>query len=100
MDFSETFAQVARLDIIRILIILVAQNGWKVHQMDVNSTFLNGVLQEEVYVEQLEGFLVLGQEEIVYLLKKAIYGLKHSPRVRYSKMDEQRWLLRVMMKHK
>ncbi|OMO51785.1 Integrase, catalytic core [Corchorus capsularis] len=80
IDYTETFAPVARLDTIRLLLAMAAQNQWRIHQMDVKSAFLNGNLQEEIYVEQPEGFLVKGSEEKVYLLKKALYGLKQAPR--------------------
>ncbi|WJZ91618.1 hypothetical protein VitviT2T_010675 [Vitis vinifera] len=80
VDFSETFAPVAHLDTIRMLLALIAQKGWKTYQLDVKSIFLNGYLQEEIYVDQPEGFQVKGQEEKVYLLKKALYGLKQAPR--------------------
>ena len=55
--------------------------------MDVKSAFLNGYLEEEVYVEQTQGFEVLGQENKVYRLKKALYGLKQAPRAWYSRID-------------
>ena len=50
------------------------------YHLDVKSAFLNGVLQEEIYVEQPEGFIIPGQEEKVYGLKKVLYGLKQAPR--------------------
>ena len=84
VDFSETFAPVARMDTIRMTLAMAAQQGWKVYQLDVKSAFLNGVLQEEIYVEQPEGFVAPGQEEKFYLLKKALYGLKQAPRAWYS----------------
>ena len=87
VDFSETFAPVARLDTIRMLLALAAQKGWHIHQMDVKSAFLNGYLEEEIFVEQPEGFVVQGKEEKVYLLKKALYGLKQAPRAWYSRID-------------
>jgi hypothetical protein len=87
VDFSETFAPVARLDTIRLLFALAAQNGWVIHQMDVKSAFLNGYLEEEIFVEQPEGFIVQGHEEKVYKLNKALYGLKHAPRSWYSRID-------------
>jgi hypothetical protein len=80
VDFSETFAPVARLDTIRMLFALSAQNGWTIHQMDVKSAFLNGYLEEKILVKQPEGFVIQGEEEKVYLLKKALYGLKQAPR--------------------
>lgn len=55
--------------------------------MDVKSAFLNGLLQEEIYVEQPEGFNVPGHEDMIYLLKKVLYGLKQAPRAWYSRID-------------
>ncbi|CAL9026855.1 unnamed protein product [Prunus brigantina] len=80
IDFNETFAPVARLDTVRTLIALPAQKRWKLFQLDVKSAFLNGVLHEEVYVDQPPGFLVKDKEDRVYRLKKALYGLKQAPR--------------------
>ena len=57
------------------------------YQLDVKSSFLNGELQEEVYVTQPEGFIVEGKEQKVYRLRKALYGLKQAPRAWYSKID-------------
>ncbi|BFG32908.1 hypothetical protein CerSpe_191820 [Prunus speciosa] len=76
IDFNETFAPVARLDTIRTLIALAAQKGWKLWQLDVKSAFLNGILEEEVYVDQPDGFVVKGAKDKVYRLRKALYGLK------------------------
>jgi hypothetical protein len=80
VEFEEVFAPVARLDSVRLLLALAAQEGWKVHHMDVKSSFLNGELKEEVYVSQPPGFTVKGQEHKVYKLNKALYGLKQAPR--------------------
>jgi hypothetical protein len=55
---------------------LAALENWKIHQMDVKSAFLNGVLDEEIYMKQPQGFIVTGQETKVCHLKKAIYSLK------------------------
>jgi hypothetical protein len=76
IDFTETFAPVSRLDIIKLLLALAAQNGWHIFQLDVKSAFLNGVLNEEIYVEQPDGFEKEITSKKVYLLKKALYGLK------------------------
>jgi hypothetical protein len=76
VDYSDTFAPVARLDTIRLLLAISTQKGWKVFQLDVKSAFLNGVLQEEIYVEQPDGFVIQGAEDKVYLSQKALYGLK------------------------
>ena len=84
MDYSDTFTPVARLDTIRLLLAIAAQMNWKVYQLDVKSAFLNSLLQEEIYVEQPEGFVVKGKENHVYRLNKPLYGLKQAPRAWYS----------------
>jgi hypothetical protein len=61
--------------------------GWKIHQMDVKTTFLNGLIEEEVYIEKPLGFEVHGRESHVCILKKALYGLKQDPRAWYSRID-------------
>jgi hypothetical protein len=70
IDYNETFAPIARLDTIRMVLSITAQNYWKVYQMDVKSTFLNGILEEEVYIKQPPSYEVLGEEHKVYKLKK------------------------------
>ena len=61
--------------------------GWKLHEMDVKTTFLNGKIEEEVYIEQPEGFVTHGEKSHVCKLKKALYGLKQAPRVWYARID-------------
>jgi hypothetical protein len=61
--------------------------GWKLHQIDVKTTFLNGEIEEEVYIEQPEGFFVHNEKYHVCRLKKALYGLKQAPRAWYEKMN-------------
>ncbi|CAL2237292.1 unnamed protein product [Prunus armeniaca] len=87
IDYNETFAPVARLDTIRTLIALAAHKEWSLYQLDVKSAFLNGVLKEEVYVEQPQGFVRKDEETKVYKLHKALYGLKQAPRAWYDKID-------------
>ncbi|CAL8993586.1 unnamed protein product [Prunus brigantina] len=87
IDYNETFAPVARLDTIRTLIALAAQKEWHLYQLDVKSAFLNGVLKEEVYVEQPQGFVRKNEEIKVYKLNKALYGLKQAPRAWYDEID-------------
>jgi hypothetical protein len=60
---------------------------WKLHQMDVKTTFLNGVIEEEVYIEQPQGFEVEDRKTHVCKLKKALYGLKQAPRAWYGRID-------------
>ncbi|KAJ9557263.1 hypothetical protein OSB04_011877 [Centaurea solstitialis] len=80
IDYDETFAPVARIEAIRIFLAYAAHKNMKVFQMDVKCAFLNGELQEVVYVEQPEGFVDLKYPEHVYVLDKALYGLKQAPR--------------------
>ncbi|GAA0166120.1 transmembrane signal receptor [Lithospermum erythrorhizon] len=87
-DFNEVFAPVSRLDTVRLIISLAAQNGWKLLQMDIKSSFLNGVLQDEIYLEQPPSFVKKGEEEKVYKLRKALYGLKQSPRAWYDRIND------------
>eukprot|EP00253_Pinus_taeda_P005804 PITA_05804 len=72
---------------VRTVLSIAAQHKWKIYQMDVKSAFLNGVLKEEVYVEQPSGYEVAGQEHKVCKLKKVLYGLKQAPRAWYSRID-------------
>jgi len=88
VDYGDTFAPVARHETIRLLVALAAQCGWKIFHLDVKSAFLNGILEEEIYVEQPIGFLVAGHEDKVYKLHKALYGLKQAPRAWYSRIDD------------
>ncbi|KAF0926673.1 hypothetical protein E2562_027114, partial [Oryza meyeriana var. granulata] len=73
VDFDEVFAPVVRIESVRLLLALAAQEGWPVHHMDVKSAFLNGELVEEVYVRQPPGFTVVGHENKVLRLDKALY---------------------------
>eukprot|EP00253_Pinus_taeda_P018945 PITA_18945 len=75
------------MEIVRAVLSIAAQNKWKVYQMDVKSTFPNGVLMEEVYIEQPPRYEKKGQEHKVCRLKKALYGLKQAPRAWYSRID-------------
>ena len=68
------------MDTIRFLFVVAVYKNWKVFQLYVKSAFLNGILQEEIYVEQPAGFVIQEKEDKVYLLKKALYGLKQAPR--------------------
>ena len=65
IDYNETFAPIARLDMVRMVLAIVVHNKWYVHQMDVMSTFFNGYSEEEVYVKQPPGYEVDGQEDKV-----------------------------------
>ena len=97
VDYEETFAPTAKWATIRTLFALAAQNGWKVHQMDVKTAFLNGDLKENVFMSQPEGFAVKGHEHKVCKLVKSLYGLKQAPRAWYEKLTEH--LLKLNFNH-
>jgi hypothetical protein len=86
IDYEETFAIVARLEAIRILLVFSVAKGFKLHQTDVKSAFLNGILEEEVYVRQPPGFESEEYPHWVYRLRKALYGLKQEPRTWYGRL--------------
>jgi transposase InsO family protein len=87
IDYEETFALVARYTSIRTIIALAAKMKWKLHQMDVKTAFLNGVIEEEVYIEKPQGFEVENRKSHVCNLKKALYGLKQAHRAWYGRID-------------
>ena len=78
-DYDETFCPVVRQESLRVLITRSIQSGLKLHQVDVTTAFLNGTLEEVVFMKQPEGFEVNGKDNLVCKLKKSIYGLKQSP---------------------
>jgi hypothetical protein len=83
LDFDETYATVARLESIHILLAYATYHGFKLYQMDVKSAFLNDPIKEEVYAEQPPGFEDSEYPNYVYKLSKALYGLKQAPRAWY-----------------
>ncbi|KAK9078427.1 hypothetical protein SSX86_002484 [Deinandra increscens subsp. villosa] len=87
IDYEDTFAPVARIESIRLIIALAASKGWLVHHLDVKCAFLHGKLQEEVYVMQPDGFKAKGKENYVCRLHKALYGLKQAPRAWNARLD-------------
>ncbi|GJR93932.1 retrovirus-related pol polyprotein from transposon TNT 1-94 [Tanacetum coccineum] len=87
INFEESFTPITRIETIKIFIVNVASKNMNIYQMDVNTAFLNGELQEEVFVSQPEGFEDPDHPTYVYHLKKALYGLKHAPRVWYDTLS-------------
>ena len=87
IDYDETFAPVARLEAIRMLLAFAAYKGFILHQMDVKSTFLNGFIFEEVYVKQFSSFENETFPHYVFKLSKALYGLKQAPRAWYERLS-------------
>nr|AAP44618.1 putative polyprotein [Oryza sativa Japonica Group] len=86
-DFFDTYSPVARLTTIRVLLALAASHGLLVHQMDVKTAFLNGELEEEIYMDQPDGYVLEGQERMVCKLLKSLYGLKQAPKQWHEKFD-------------
>jgi hypothetical protein len=87
IDYEDTFAPVARYNSIRMIISPVASMGWRVHQMDVKTTFLNGEIKEEVYIEQPDGFVIHEKESHVCRLKMALYEIKQPTRAWYARIN-------------
>ncbi|WVZ56227.1 hypothetical protein U9M48_006795 [Paspalum notatum var. saurae] len=88
IDYTETFSPVSSKDSFRIIMALVAHFDLELHQMDVKTAFLNGVLNENVFMAQPKGFVMKGKENLGCHLKKSIYGLKQASRQWYLKFDE------------
>ncbi|GJT53976.1 zinc finger, CCHC-type containing protein [Tanacetum coccineum] len=88
IDYFDTYAPVARITTIRLLLALAAIHNLVIHQMDVKTTFLNCDLDEEVYIKQLKGFVMPGNEHKVCKLVKSLYGLKQAPKQWHQKFDE------------
>ncbi|GJR54267.1 retrovirus-related pol polyprotein from transposon TNT 1-94 [Tanacetum coccineum] len=89
IDFEETFAPVARMEAIRIFLVYAAHKSFIVFQMDMKTAFLLGMLKEDVYVCQPEGFIDADHPSHVYKLKKALYGLKQAPRAWYEQLEKR-----------
>ena len=85
MDYHETFAPVAKINSIYLVLEISASNHWEVHHMDVKSSFMHGYIHEEIYMKHPEGYI--SDPSFVCKLKKSLYGLKQAPREWFSKMD-------------
>ena len=80
LDYFDTYSPVTRIISIQMLIAIAVLHNLDIHQIDVKTAFLNGELNEEIYMEQPEGFIVKGQEYKVFKLVKSLYGLKEAPK--------------------
>jgi len=96
VDYSEVFSPVARLETVRFVVALASSKNWSLSHLDVKSTFLNGPLEEDVYVTQPPGFEVNGKEQMMYKLHKALYGFKQAPRAWNKRIDQ--FLLQIGFK--
>jgi hypothetical protein len=88
IDYEETFSPVAKMTIVKAIIVMAVVKGWSLHQMDVKNVFLHGDLQEEVYMEQPPGYVDQTHPNLVYRLKKTLYGLKQAPRAWSDKIGQ------------
>lgn len=87
VDFGDVFSPVVKHCSIRVLLALVAMFDLELEQLDVKTAFLHGNLEEQIYMQQLEGFIIDGKEDHVCLLKKSLYGLKQSPKQWYKRFN-------------
>jgi DNA polymerase zeta len=95
IDYEKVFVHFAKLETIRLIIATVAQHRWRIYQRDVKSTFLNGFLEKEIYIEQHIGYEVKGYEDKVLKLNKSLNGLKQALRAWYSHIDcyfSKKWI--------
>jgi len=100
IDYGETFAPIARLEDVRLLLAFACMSGFKLFQMDVKSAFLNGIINEEYYVEQPPGFEDHQHPNHVYKLKHALYGLKQAPRQWYERLSKLYMFILCFWLHK
>jgi len=87
LDFDEIFSPVVQFKLVHTILMLAALEKWKIEGLDVKSAFLYGMLDAELYMEQPQGFKVLGNEHKVLCLKKAIYGLKQAAHAWWHELD-------------
>ena len=80
VDYDETFCPVVSFESVQIVITMAAKHDLKLHQLDITTAFLNGELNEDIYMKQPEGFEVKGKEHLVCKLNRSLYGLKQSSR--------------------
>lgn len=86
VDYEETFAPVAKLNSVRVILSLAANLDWPLHQLDIKNAFLNGDLEEEVYMQIPPGLESSSTANMVCRLRKSLYGLKQSPRAWFDRL--------------
>jgi Reverse transcriptase (RNA-dependent DNA polymerase) len=87
IDYEKTFAPVAKMNTVKILLSIAVNKKWTLHQMNIKNTFFQGTLEEEVYMSLSPGYTQKNNSNLVYRFNKSIYGLKQSPRVWYDKLS-------------
>ena len=80
IDYTEVYTRVARMDTIMTILATKAQKAWDIHQTDMESAFLHGILPEDIYIQQQKRYIVDRQEDNIYKLHKTLYGIKQTPR--------------------
>ena len=85
IDYNETFALVAKMDSIKLVLAIATSKQWEVHHMDVNNSFIRGDINEEIYMQQPQGFAT--NPSLVCRLRKSLYGLKQALRAWYANID-------------
>ena len=88
IDHTETFSPVVKASTVRVILSLAVLNQWVIRQVDVNNAFLNGILIEEVYMAQPEGFVDSTKPNHICKLNKALYGLKQAPRAWFDRFKD------------
>jgi hypothetical protein len=101
IDYEETYSPVAKMIIVRVIIVMATAKGWSLHQMDVKNVFFHGDLHEEVYMEQPPGYVDQTHLNLVYRLKKALYDLKQAPKslvIQDRSISRHRWISNIQCK--
>lgn len=88
VNYEEMFAPVTHLESFHAVLHIAASWGWKIEQLDIVTTFLHGILKEEIWIEQPHGFEEPGQEDWVWKLQRGLYGLKQAGRIWNKQLDE------------
>ena len=88
VDYTETFSPIVKASTVRVILSLAVMNKWELRQVDVNNAFLNGILVEDVYMGQQEGFIDPSRPHHVCKLKKTLYGLKQAPKAWFERLKD------------